>query len=210
MRLLRIPQPFDHPEFIYELKLDGFRGVAHVENGRSRLVSRNGYRFKRWDSLRAGIAAALRCDSAVVDGEVACFASDGSTDFYGLLLGRHRPAFCAFDVLEIDGEDLRGWPLLERKRRLRSILRKSADVRYVDHVRGRGSDFFRLACKRDLEGIVAKWARGTYQSGNGTSWLKIKNPDYTQMEGRHELFERRRGALEGMPKRHAKPQLLLR
>ena len=97
-----------------------------------------------------------------------------------------------------DGSDLRGLPLLERKRRLRAILRPSLGaLRYVDHVRRRGSDFFRLACKCDLEGIVAKWAHGCYQTGDGTSWLKIKNPDYSQMEGRHELFESRRGSFEG-------------
>ena len=67
----------------------------------------------------------------------------------------------------------------------------------VDHIRERGSDFFRLACRRDLEGIVAKWAHGEYQTGDGTSWLKIKNSDYSQIEGRHEVFESRRGAFEG-------------
>src|SRR5688572_29139933 len=119
MRLLRIPQPFDHPDFVYELKLDGFRGVAHVHGGACQLVSRNGYRFKRWESLCASIARALRCDSAVLDGEIAAFGPNGATDFYGLMFGRRRPHFCAFDVLEIDGDDLRGLPLLERKERLR-------------------------------------------------------------------------------------------
>ena len=208
MRLLRIPQPFDHPDFLYELKLDGFRGVAHVQNGRCRLVSRNGYQFKRWESLCASIAGALRCDSAVIDGEVACFAPDGSTDFYGLLFGRRRPAFCAFDLLEIDGTDLRRLSLLERKRKLRAILQQSAAVRYVDHIRGRGSDLFQLACERDLEGIVAKWAHGAYQGGGGTSWLKIKNSNYSQMEGRHELFESRRGRFEGVRQQH-RPMLQL-
>lgn len=159
MRLLRIPQPFDHRDFVYELKRDGFRSLAHVHAGECRLVSRNGYQFKRWESLRASIAAGLRCGSAVLDGEIACLAADGSTDFYGLMFGRRPARFFAFDVLEIDGDDLRELPLLERKRRLRAILpRHSSDVRYVDHVRGRGSEFFRLACKRDLE-IIVKGSR---------------------------------------------------
>ena len=62
-----------------------------------------------------------------------------------------------------------------------------------DQAQERGTDLYREACRRDLEGIVAKWSRGTYQTdGRGTSWLKIKNPDYTQMAGGHELFEARR------------------
>src|SRR5688500_15210562 len=104
MRLLRIPEPFDHPDFVYELKLDGFRGLAHVDRGRCRLVSRNGYEFKKWGTLAAAIACALRCRSAVIDGEIACLARDGRPDFYGLMLRRKDPHFCAFDVLEIDGE----------------------------------------------------------------------------------------------------------
>jgi ATP-dependent DNA ligase len=60
---------------------------------------------------------------------------------------------------------------------------------YLDHIEQRGCDLFRVACGRDLEGIVAKWAHGTYRTdGRATSWLKIKNPDYTQMRDRHELF----------------------
>ena len=92
-----------------------------------------------------------------------------------------------------------GLPLLERKRRLREIMPSvEPRVRYVDHVHGTGTRFYELACERDLEGIVAKWARGTYQrDGAATSWLKIKNPGYSQAEGRQELFELRRGRTEG-------------
>ena len=101
----------------------------------------------------------------------------------------------AFDLLELDGEDLRELPLIERKRRLRSVIpRESSRLRYVDHVGGRGCALFAAACRRDLEGVVAKWAHGTYQRGLATSWLKIKNPPYSQIEGRRELFEARRQA----------------
>ena len=69
---------------------------------------------------------------------------------------------------------------------------------YLDHLVKRGRDLFRVACDRDLEGIVGKWAHGTYQTeGRRTSWVKIENPAYSQMEGRHELFERRRHLLDG-------------
>jgi ATP-dependent DNA ligase len=85
-------------------------------------------------------------------------------------------------------------PLLERKRRLRALVpRTHSRLLYVDAIAERGSDLFRLACRRDLEGIVAEWSHGTYQcDGRGTSWLKTKTPEYSQMDGRRELFEARR------------------
>ena len=110
MRLLRIPKPFDHPEFIYELKLDGFRGLAHLEHRRCRLISRNGYQFKKWGALAVALRKSLRCESAVIDGEIACLAQDGRPNFYALMLRRQHPHFCAFDLLQLDGEDLRGSP----------------------------------------------------------------------------------------------------
>lgn len=213
MRLLRIPEPFDHPDFLYELKLDGFRGMAIVECGRCRLFSRNGYEFKKWPALAAAIAKSIDCRSAVIDGEIACLARNGRPDFYSLMFRRKAPHFCAFDVLEIDGKDLRAMPLYKRKQRLEALIPAGDSwVRYVDHIAATGSKLFRAACRRDLEGIVAKWAHGTYQAGPGTSWLKIKNQNYSQMEGRHELFESRRSAYEGRIGRRniAPPALLLR
>jgi len=198
MRLLRIPQPFDHPDFIYELKLDGFRGLAVVSHGTCQLVSRNGYVFTQWDALAGAIARSIGARSAVLDGEIACFGADGRTDFYGLMFRRREPRFAAFDLLELDGRDLRSRPLLERKRRLRALMPAvQGRLQYVDHIEERGTDFYKLACAKDLEGVVAKWAHGRYQTGHETSWLKIKNPTYSQMEGRHELFEARRSTFEG-------------
>src|SRR5262249_9223637 len=93
-------------------------------------------------------------------------------------------------LLWLAGEDLRDLPLVERKRRLRRIIpRRSAFVLYLDHVDG-GRDLFAEVCRRDLEGIVAKWKRGAYRAAPLSSWVKIKNPTYSQAEGRHELFER--------------------
>ena len=196
MPLLRIPRPFDHPDFVYELKLDGFRALAHIADGRCRLISRNGHEFGQWEPLKTEIARSVRCPSAVLDGEIVCLNADGRSNFYALMFRRRSPFFCAFDALEIDGVDLRGLPLLERKRRLFNVMpRIESRVRYVDYVHGRGSELFALACAHDLEGIVAKWAPGTYQSGGRTSWLKIKNPTYSQMEGRHNLFEVRQSPI---------------
>ena len=194
MRLLRVREVFDDPDFIFELKLDGFRGLAFVENGRCQLVSRNGHTFRQWDSLTREIAASLRCRSAVLDGEIACLDPDGRSNFYRLLFRRDQPFYCPFDVLMLDGEDLRGVPLLERKRLLLDVMPQiESRVRYVDHVHETGVRFFELACERDLEGIVAKYTRGVYQTNHAiTSWLKVKNPHYSQAEGRAELFEQRR------------------
>jgi hypothetical protein len=100
------------------------------------------------------------------------------------------PSFFAFDPLEVGGEDLRDQPLAVRKRRLRQIVpRADSRLLYVDHLERRVSALFRAACARDLEGIVAKWRHGRYErDGVSTSWLKIKNPEYSQMARRHELF----------------------
>ena len=102
----------------------------------------------------------------------------------------------------LDGEDLRGLPLLERTRRLLDILPTvESRIRYVDHVHKSGVQFFKLACERDLEGVVGRFAGGPYLTdGSATSWLKFKNPAYSQAEGRAELFEQRR-APEPRPRR---------
>jgi bifunctional non-homologous end joining protein LigD len=192
MPLLRLAEPFDHADFIFELKHDGFRGLAYIDGHHCQLISRRRHVYKSWPYLCTELAHAIRCHSAVIDGEIACFGADGRSRFNHLLFRREWPYFAAFDLLWLDGEDLRSLPLMTRKRRLKSIMPKvQSRVLYVDHVFGRGRALFRAACRHDLEGIVAKWKHGTYQAGHGTSWVKVKNPAYSQMERRHELFERR-------------------
>jgi ATP-dependent DNA ligase len=99
-----------------------------------------------------------------------------------------EPCFYAFDLLWLNGKDLRGLPLVDRKKTLRKLIPRGSRLLYVDHVIGRGEDLFRLACARDLEGVVAKWKRGRYMEGERTSWIKIKNRRYTQSIGREKLF----------------------
>jgi bifunctional non-homologous end joining protein LigD len=128
----------------------------------------------------------------VVDGELVCLQPDGRSHFYNLLFRREAPYFLAFDLLWVDGKDLRGLPLIQRKRRLARILpRGDSRVRLVEHIERRGTDLFAAACRLDLEGIVAKWAHGSYQNGSQTSWLKVRNPGYSQWDGRRELFDAR-------------------
>jgi len=94
-----------------------------------------------------------------------------------------------FDLLYLNSKDLRQVPLLERKEKLRALIEKSGlpDVIFGKYVEGRGVDLFNEVCQRNLEGLVAKRKTGTYSTVSG--WLKIKNPNYTQSERRHELFE---------------------
>ena len=122
------------------------------------------------------------------------------------------PHFYAFDVLSIEGEDLTSLPLIERKRRLLRII-PTIETRllYLDHIEHRGCDLFRVACERDLEGIVGKWAAGTYRTdGCATSWLKIKNREYSQMRDRHQLFASRTSETSKRSALVARPDLVLR
>lgn len=157
--MVRIPEPLDHDEWIYELKLDGFRALAFIDAHQCRLVSGNGHTFKQWPYLNVELAHAIRCDSAVLDGEIVCFNQDGRSNFHKLLFRRDSPYFAAFDVLMLNGRDMRQLPLMERKARLKSIMpRVQSRIRYVDHIAGSGSEFNRAVCDRNLERVVAKWA----------------------------------------------------
>jgi len=123
-----------------------------------------------------------------------CLDQNGHSQFNRLMYRRGDPYFYAFDLLWLNGEDIREWPLLDRKQALRKIVpRTGSRLLYVDHVISRGEDPFRLACARDLEGVVAKWKRGRYMEGERTSWIKIKNRKYSQSSGREKLFEKRAG-----------------
>ena len=112
MRLLRVPDHSITRTFLYEVKHDGFRALAHVEGHQCRLVSRNGHVFRRWPQLAEELAHALRCWSAVIDGEICCLEPDGRSNFYRLMFRRDWPHFYAFDALAIDGEDLTRLPCL--------------------------------------------------------------------------------------------------
>jgi bifunctional non-homologous end joining protein LigD len=191
MPLARLHQPFDHPDWLFELKYDGFRALAHVADGIVRLVSRNRNVLKSFPDLCVTMAACFEAASAVLDGEIVYLGSDGRPEFYNLMRRRKPQHFYAFDILWLDGKDLRGLPLVHRKQILRRVVpMQPAPVLYADYFEGRGIDLYRLVCERDLEGIVAKRKDGVY-TPEETSWVKIKNPAYSQAEGREELFEKR-------------------
>jgi len=176
MRLLRIPKPFDHPDWIFEPKMDGFRALAHVKGHHSTLISRNGHIFKSWPQLAQEIAHSVRAHSAILDGEICCLNPDG-TATSGICCsdgsGRSSsPSTC----WRLMGRTSGPQPLRARKIALRRIMPwVESRLRYLDHIERRGVDLFRIACERDLEEIVGKWVGGSYVSGpRTTSWVKIK------------------------------------
>jgi bifunctional non-homologous end joining protein LigD len=192
MRLSRRSEPFDTDDYIFELKIDGFRSLAYIENGQCDLVSRNGNTFHNFKDLAQWIGENLRVENAVIDGEIACVDDSGRSIFNDLLFRRRECLFFAFDLLYLNGEDLRGLPLIERKARLRRLLRgKRSRVLYVDHIEKHGQRFFEKVCSLDLEGIVAKRKASLYRATEKPSpyWIKIKNRNYTQASGREELFD---------------------
>jgi bifunctional non-homologous end joining protein LigD len=187
MRLRLVPAPFNDDRYIFELKHDGFRAIAYFEKGQCKLISRN-QNALAFKSLKENLAK-LPVQSAIIDGEIIALDADGHSVFQNLLLGNKAyTVLYAFDLLWLDGVDLRKEPLLERKNRLELLVRKSGlRLMYARHVEGDGKDLFDEICRRDLEGIVAKRNNSVYKD-NGTGWLKIKNPNYSQKEGRHELL----------------------
>src|SRR5207248_6768953 len=112
----------DDADWVFEFKHDGFRALAFIQEGVCRLVSRNGNTYKRFGTLCESIARELRVHNAVLDGEIVCVDDDGRSNFKRLMYRRGEPHFYAFDVLWLNGRDLRGKALLQRKVMLRSIV----------------------------------------------------------------------------------------
>src|SRR5262245_11801540 len=180
--LSRRIEPFDSDQFIFELKIDGFRSLAYIENGKCELVSRNGNTFRNFKDLAHWIGEHLRIENAVIDGEIACVDELGRSVFNDLLFRKRECVFFAFDLLFLNGEDLRTLPLIERKARLKKLLRrKQARMLYVDHIERRGHKLFEKVCEFDLEGIVAKRKDSQYRPTEKPSpyWIKIENRNYS-------------------------------
>jgi bifunctional non-homologous end joining protein LigD len=186
---------FNHSDFIFEIKWDGFRSLAVIEHGRTQLISRNGHRFACFADLEKLISAGLPDTTAVIDGEICSLDKRGRPQFTNLLFHRgNYPCFLAFDLLMRDHTDCRRESLLDRKQELRRLLSGSdARIQYVDYVDGEGVPLFEQACQHDLEGIVAKQKYAPYVTDREQStWFKIRNPHYSQWAGREKLFERER------------------
>jgi bifunctional non-homologous end joining protein LigD len=169
---------FNDPEWIFEIKLDGYRALALVDQASARLISRAGNELSSAYPAIVGDLVTTKL-TAVFDGEIVVLDESGVPRFE--LLQNYRTAhqghlvYYVFDLLFLNGQDLRNQPLVHRKETLRRVLNGSEIVRYVEHVDGSGKEFFELARERGLEGIVAKKKSAVYLDGKRVDhWLKIK------------------------------------
>ncbi|HEX9788308.1 MAG TPA: non-homologous end-joining DNA ligase, partial [Candidatus Binatia bacterium] len=170
--------------WLHELKFDGYRIFCRVDNGRVSLLTRNA---QDWTQRMRGLAEAARklpARQALLDGEVVAVDDSGTHNFqllqnsfkYG---DASQLVYYAFDLLYLDGRDLRAASLLERKERLQRLLsdrpsNSAGTLRFSEYWLGRGKELFGQACEMGLEGILAKRIDEPYRSGRGHSWLKIK------------------------------------
>jgi bifunctional non-homologous end joining protein LigD len=178
-----VDAPFDDPGWLFEVKWDGFRAICSIAgDGTVSLTSRNGldllHRFQELDAL----GAAFRSLPAVIDGEICALDAEGRSSFQALqqvdkpVRGRARTplTFIAFDLLYADGRDLRSLPLEERKAKLEALIVPDRGVLYSQHIVGRGKEFFELAQREHLEGIIGKRRDSVYRSSRSRDWFKIK------------------------------------
>jgi bifunctional non-homologous end joining protein LigD len=205
-----ISDPFDGPNWLFEIKWDGYRAVAFIEKEKVRLVSRNQNELThRYPELK-DLAKSVKAKTAILDGEVVALDEQGRPSFSlmqqrtGFRPGGRRGVanagvpvlYYAFDLLYLDGYDWRKLPLEERKKKLASILTTGDSLRYSDHYEKQGKALFEMAREKDLEGILAKRRDSTYQERRSSDWLKIKIRHriecviggYTQPEGSRAHF----------------------
>jgi bifunctional non-homologous end joining protein LigD len=206
-----VDEPFDSPDWLFEIKWDGYRAVAFVENARLRLVSRNQNDLTAQYTDLKDLPSFLRAKTAILDGEIVALDEHGRSSFSLMQqrTGFHergrrvaaRPditvLYYAFDLLYLDGYDLRRVPLEQRKSALASIVSVPNDTaRLSDHFVANGKALFDVARQKGLEGILAKKRTSPYQERRSSEWLKIKIKHrleaviggYTEPEGSREHF----------------------
>ena len=166
--------------WFFEIKADGYRAQLHLHGGNPKVYSRSGFDWTEQFSTIVAAAAALKGREAVIDGEAVVYGATGLPDFQALrreLGARKSPRvlYHAFDLLYLDGYDLRGAAYLDRKRLLKELLEGAPRTFvYVDYLQAEGERVFRQACKMGLEGVVAKRGNAPYSSGRQESWIKLK------------------------------------
>jgi bifunctional non-homologous end joining protein LigD len=166
------------PGWIHEIKHDGYRMLARKTGERVRLFTRRGFDWTDRYPAVAAAAARLKAKTLTIDGELVVPGKDGIANFEKLHSRVHdgKAILYAFDLLELDGEDLRKRPLMERKTMLVRLLRRArAGIHLSEHDDGDGEALFRAACRLGMEGIVSKRTASIYRSGRTKSWVKVKN-----------------------------------
>ncbi len=182
------PEPFDDPDWLFEPKYDGFRGVVYASALGCEIRSRRDIPLKRFRGLWERIAEVVGPREVVLDGEVVSLNRQGKPVFENLMRGRGFLAYAAFDLLWLEGEDLRERPLVERKEQLARLLPEDTGPLYkILAIEEHGRALFGAIRKMDLEGIVAKRKKDPYL--RETTWYKVRNSSYSQREARGELFE---------------------
>ena len=205
-----IEKPFDDPNWLFEIKWDGYRAVAFIDNEKTRLLSRNhNDLLPRYPELR-NLPKFVKAKTAILDGEVVVLDDNGRPSFSLMQQrtgirhhGRQASPnadlpilYYVFDLLYLDGFDLRRVALEERKRLLSEVLGSEEIIRYSDHYPGQGSALFEAAKQKGLEGIVAKKRNSCYEERRSHEWLKIKITQtvdcvvggYTDPDGARQYF----------------------
>ena len=179
-----VNEPPEGDDWIHEVKFDGYRTQLVIDKGNVTAFSRRGL---DWSDRYPGVIAAakdLPVKSAILDGETVILDKDGVSDFSALIKAVHKKseaiAFVAFDLLHMDGIDLRKEPLIRRRDLLRELIPDDGSIQFSDHFVASGKAIFEAVKKLGLEGIVSKRAKAPYRSGPSRNWLKTKN--YAEVE----------------------------
>jgi len=191
---------FDDPNWIYEIKWDGYRAIAETNKKEPRLYSRNGLSFSSEYPLVVQELKKIKTD-AVLDGEIVVLDADGKPSFQLIQQYGENPnvslCYMVFDCLYVNGKSIEDKPLLERKEILRKLLPDSEVIKYCDHISTQGIAFFKAMKKQKMEGMIAKRADSVYnENARSTDWLKVKNvvmeeaviAGYTAARGGRKFF----------------------
>jgi bifunctional non-homologous end joining protein LigD len=177
--------PFDDKDWIYEIKWDGYRAVAELEKGDIRFYSRNGLDFSERFAVIYQALHKIKHD-VILDGEVVLMNEKNLPDFQKLQHYENHLnyplIYYVFDILELDGKNMEGLHLLDRKKILKQLLKKDASIRYCDHIDGQGIAFLEKVKEQGMEGIIAKKKDSVYtRNVRSKEWLKIKNVQSTEV-----------------------------
>lgn len=169
------------PEWLYELKYDGYRIVAYVESNTARLITRNGNDYTtRFSEIAGSLIGLAAGRPMILDGEIVVLDEAGKTDFHSLQNYMKVPkpqslTYIVFDLLALDGVDLREEQLIDRKERLETLMRGcSKNLYYSRHIIGKGEESFSVACESGMEGIIGKKIYSTYSGARNGDWIKLK------------------------------------
>jgi bifunctional non-homologous end joining protein LigD len=172
-------RPPPGPQWVHEIKHDGYRLIARKQDRRVRLFTRHGYDWTDRYPLIVAAMTAIRATSVTIDGEAVCCEANGVSVFDDLHSHQNddRVILYAFDLLAVNGADHRPRPLEARKAKLARLIAKAPPgLHFNEHIEGDGAAVFEHACKLGLEGIVSKHREHPYRSGRSKSWIKVKNP----------------------------------